>query len=389
MRIEGEFPRRILLCACGITPQVVTESLYCLRVAAEERFAVNEVHIVTTARGREVAEASLLVAGHFAQLCRDYDFEDIRFDASHIEVIRDPLGGELDDIRSPEENAAAADCITELRRRLSGDESAALHVSLAGGRKTMSYYAGYALSLFGRPQDRLSHVLVKEEYEAEPEFFYPTPDSRAIRSRSGRHLDASRATLTLANIPFVRLRDTLPAHILSQQTSFNEAVRRSNLDQAPESVVLNLHQRTLHVAGELVPLSVKELAFYSAFARECQEDDADFEGGECNMQLTRAIVEELVKILCGCEPDDSLDALFDMLEDTELDPRTLQALRAGIGVLYLRPILAVIRGKLVEAIGERLATRYEVALRARVGTGSQKIPLYGLRLPAGAIRFIS
>ncbi len=216
MRVEGESPRRILLCACGITPQVVTESLYCLRVAAEERFAVNEVHIITTARGREAAEASLLVAGHFAQLCKDYGFDDIRFDASHIEVIRDPLGSELDDIRSPEENAAAADCITELIRRLSSDEGAALHVSLAGGRKTMSYYAGYALSLFGRPQDRLSHVLVKEEFEAEPEFFYPTPDSRAIRTRSGRHLDASRATLTLANIPFVRLRGTLPAHILSQ-----------------------------------------------------------------------------------------------------------------------------------------------------------------------------
>ncbi len=276
MHGEDEFPRRVLLCACGMTPQVVTESLYCLRVAGEEHFAVNEVRVITTARGREMAEASLLVAGHFRQFCEDYGFDDVRFDASHIEVIRDADGNEFDDIRTPEENAAAADCITDLVRRLSHDAGVALHVSLAGGRKTMSYYAGYALSLFGRPQDRLSHVLVREEYEAEPEFFYPPPSSRAIRTRNGRHLDASRARLTLATIPFVRLRGSLPVHILTQQTSFNEAVRRSNLDQAPESVVLNLRQRTLQVSGEFVPLSEKELAFYGVIVSGCLADESGF-----------------------------------------------------------------------------------------------------------------
>jgi CRISPR-associated protein (TIGR02584 family) len=35
-------------------------------------------------------------------------------------------------------------------------------MSIAGGRKTMGFYAGYALSLYGRAQDRMSHVLVEE-----------------------------------------------------------------------------------------------------------------------------------------------------------------------------------------------------------------------------------
>lgn len=385
MSMLNDYPRRVLLSACGMTPQVVTETLYCLRVAAEERFAVNEVRIITTAKGRNVACTALLVAGNFERLCRDYGLDDIHFDSSCIEVIRDAHGNELDDIRTPEQNAIAADCITDLVRRLTGDPDVALHVSLAGGRKTMSYYTGYALSLFGRAQDRLSHVLVSQDYETEPEFFYPTPGSHAIRTRDGRHLDASRATVMLARIPFVRLRDTLPARLLQQQTSFSEAVRWSNLDQAPESVEIDLRARTLLIAGEPVPLSLKELALYSAFARACRDGEPEYEGGERNLQLTRALTEELVRIVCQREPEGGLDVLFDEIDDGGIDPRTLEALRAGIGVLYLRPVLSGIRSKLVEALGERMAQRYEISRCAYAGSASDRVPLYGLRVPAQAI----
>lgn len=385
MTTPNEYPRRVLLSACGMTPQVVTETLYCLRVAAEEGFAVNAVRIITTARGRDVARAALLVAGHFQRLCRDYGLDDIDFDESSIEVIHDAHGHELEDIRTPEQNAAAADCITDLIRRLTADPDTALHVSLAGGRKTMSYYTGYALSLFGRAQDQLSHVLVTANYETEPEFFYPTPDSQAIHTRDGRHLDASRATVMLARIPFVRLRDTLPARLLRQQTSFSEAVRWSNLDQAPESVEINLRARTLLIAGEPVLLSLKELALYSAFARARRDGEPEYEGGERNLQLTRALAEELVRIACNREPEDSLEALFDEIDDAGVDPRTLESLRSGIGVLYLRPVLTGIRNKLVEALGERIAHRYDITRCAYADDAHGRVPLYGLRVSAQAI----
>ncbi|WP_442891844.1 CRISPR-associated ring nuclease [Dissulfurispira sp.] len=35
----------------------------------------------------------------------------------------------------------------------------------------MSFYMGAALQLFGRPWDRLYHVLVTPEFESNPEFF--------------------------------------------------------------------------------------------------------------------------------------------------------------------------------------------------------------------------
>jgi CRISPR-associated protein (TIGR02584 family) len=91
---------------------------------------------------------------------------------------RTPAARPLEDIRSPDDNRRAADGITELIREFTADPDCALHVSIAGGRKTMGFFLGYALSLYGRPQDKLSHVLVSEPFESSSGFYYPTPASR-------------------------------------------------------------------------------------------------------------------------------------------------------------------------------------------------------------------
>lgn len=75
----------------------------------------------------------------------------------------------------------AADAIVELVRRCTQDDQTALHVSIAGGRKTMGFFMGYALSLYGRPQDRLSHVLVSAPFESNHDF-YDLPRPIGLRS---------------------------------------------------------------------------------------------------------------------------------------------------------------------------------------------------------------
>ncbi|MBP8198387.1 MAG: TIGR02584 family CRISPR-associated protein, partial [Chromatiaceae bacterium] len=168
--MEPCYPRRILLAVTGLTPQVVTETLYALAVQRQPAFIPTEIHLLTTAEGAEAARLGLLSAdpGWFHRLCRDYALPAMTFDASHIQVLRDVDGAPLEDIRTPADNQRAADTITETLRTLTADPDAALHVSIAGGRKTMGYYLGYALSLFARPQDRLSHVLVSAPFEGCP-----------------------------------------------------------------------------------------------------------------------------------------------------------------------------------------------------------------------------
>lgn len=395
MGSPSSFDRRILVAACGMTPQIVTETLYALRVAASDSFAVNEIRLVTTADGKKQA-VKLCVGGHMERLCKEYGFEDVRFDPSCIEVIRDAAGNELSDIRAPEHNRLAADCITDLVRRLTADDSAAIHVSLAGGRKTMGYYIGYALSLYGRSQDRLSHVLVSEGFEGHPEFYFPTQESRIITTAAGRSLDTHEAVVTLAEIPFVRLRDTLPPRLLAERTSFSEAVRWSNLDEEPVRLEIDLRERTLRASGELVVLSPVLLAFYTMFARAARDEDGDIEARDSNLHLTRSFAAELARCHGVADTDSgSFEGLLKQIED-DVDRRILDALRRtgtvngtlrhlGIGKQYLEPKVSELGRVLEQELGSRMASIYRVHKRGRLGKGKGSIPLYGLALEPSQI----
>jgi len=260
--------RSVLLAVTGLSPQVVTETIYALAMTAPEALPT-EIHIVTTAEGAERVRQNLLSdqPGWFRRLVEDYRLPPIRFDDSHVHVLRDSDGAQISDIRSADDNRAAADQIADLVRSLTQDEAATLHVSLAGGRKTLGFFAGYALSLWGRPQDRLSHVLVSEPFESSWDFFYPTPYGRTIQVRGGREVDCAQALVTLADIPFVRLRHGLPDRLLAGRASFADAVQAAQGHVGPPMLALDLRARSITAHGNVVELPPADLAFLSWFAR--------------------------------------------------------------------------------------------------------------------------
>lgn len=263
-RHPHHYPRRILLAVCGLTPQIATETLYALAVLRRSAFIPTEIRILTTREGAHRARLTLLhpVTGKFHQLRRDYGLPEIVFDETSIHVITDTQGQELDDIRTPEDNEQSADAITHHVRQLTADPETALHVSIAGGRKTMGYYAGYALSLFGREQDRLSHVLVQPEYESHPDFFYPTRASHIIHTREGRPIDAREAAIALAEIPFIRLRTDIPQALLEGRAGFSETI--SMAAKAAQAPVLRMEAATGALYANDIPLQLPAilLAFY-------------------------------------------------------------------------------------------------------------------------------
>lgn len=199
------YPRRRLLCVSGLSPQIVTETVYALAVLSESHFIPTDIHLLTTVEGAERARLTLLSdePGWFHRLRADYGLPDMHFPLEQIHILRDAEGRLLHDIRSVEDNEAIADAITALVRELTADPDCAVHASIAGGRKTMGFYLGYALSLFGRSQDRLSHVLVSSPFETNANFFYPSPTPKVIFANlpDQRPLDASAAEVTLAPIP--------------------------------------------------------------------------------------------------------------------------------------------------------------------------------------------
>jgi CRISPR-associated protein (TIGR02584 family) len=259
---DSEHPRRVLLAVTGLSPQVVTETLYAL--AVERAWTPTEIQIITTRRGAEEVRQTLLSEepGWFHRLRQEYRLPEIKFGIDSVHVITALDECPLDDIVDEDANVAVADFITEKVRAITADTAASLHVSIAGGRKTMGFYIGYALSLFGRPQDQLSHVLIPPPFESLPDFFYPPPQSRLIRDCDGQVLDARNAEVYLGVIPFVRLRDHLPKWLQDGGARFSEAVAEAQKALPVLSLRLDPTTKTVVAGGKALALQPMQFALY-------------------------------------------------------------------------------------------------------------------------------
>ena len=202
-----------LIAVIGNTPQVMTETFWALR---QQDVPIDEVFVMTTTMGKATCQKRLLDEGRFEKMLVDCDIDPdtVKFDADHVLVFKDAEGNHLDDIRTSEENRLARDQIFHWIEKWTrddsddSDDSVALHCSLAGGRKSMGYLLGAAIQFFGRPQDRLYHVLVTPpEIEMNRDFFFPPIREAQIPTSDGQHISTADVRIELADLPYVSVRD--------------------------------------------------------------------------------------------------------------------------------------------------------------------------------------
>jgi CRISPR-associated protein (TIGR02584 family) len=362
------YPRRVLLAVTGLTPQIVTETVYWLALKQKPAFVPTEICLITTRQGEENARLSLLSdnPGWFQRLRQGFSLPEIAFDASRIFVIVGPDGNPLEDIVTEADNVAVADFITEKVRAVTADPEASLHVSIAGGRKTMGFYLGYALSLFGRAQDRLSHVLVSAPFESLPDFYYPAAGERVIHDRDGRPLDASKAQVSLADIPFVRLRDGLPERLLAGGARFSEAVEEAQKALPPVALHIEPATLTAIAGGTTFQLEPSLFALYWMLGEKCRTADRgvlrDNEEGIRNELL--AYYGRLVNPNSGAY--ERAEKAYRHFSRENFDQTKAKLNRA-----------------LTRALGERLAAPYRIVRLER--EPGRKAHRYGLLLPPEAI----
>jgi len=361
------FSRRVLLVVTGMSPQVLTETVYAL-VKREDPWVPTEVHLVSTADGADRAVKTLLgdEARWFGRLCEDLGTEDIHFDENSIHVVGS-LDNKLEDIRTPGDNNMAADFITELVSGFTMDERSALHVSIAGGRKTMGYYAGYALSLYGRPQDRLSHVLVSKDYEGLPDFYYPGCTPRLIYSRSEKPLHTTDAVVDLAEIPFVRLRADLPGELLAGKCSFGEAVQAAQFSDEEPHITVNVANGVVECGGKRVDLSPVDLAYYAWLAERCSAGIRGVERSQPGEAESKEFLSWYAVVL-----GDKKGNQYDLAE---------KALRTDEEATYFQERSSRVNGKLKNELGQRRAVPY------MVGAGRKGKTRYALGLDPESINF--
>ncbi len=371
-RRPEDFSSRVLLLVAGLSPQVVTETVYALAVARDPPFIPTAVRLLATQESAERARLMLLSdePGWFARLIDDYDLPPIPFGEGDIHVLCDPAGLPIEDIRTERDNMYAANAITEWVRRETADPETALHVSISGGRKTMGYYAGYALSLFGRPQDRLSHVLVSPSFEANPGFFYPSPHSRIIYTPppDSRPLDAKDARVTLAEIPFVRLRQGLPEALLAGEAGFQAVVRAAQSAVAPPELAIDPANGRISAGGVVIRLPPVETAFLVWMARRRIRGEAPL---PCPPEGTPSLAyaKEFLAVYREAAKD---------RRDLE---RTERALRRGMDKGYFESHKSKLNRRLRRALGPNAAV---YAIQA---FGNRPHTRFGLGIAGESIRF--
>ena len=157
-------------------------------------------------------------------------------------------------------------------RRFCGAHPRSRNFKFAGpaGDSRRSTKRGYALSLFGRAQDRLSHVLVPEPFESSWEFFYPTPYSRVITARDNKLVDTRDAQVVLAEIPFVSLRHGQPENLLEGKVRFSDSVSAVRAALGPAELTIDIERRRIRASGKAFRLPPAELALLILFARSAQ-----------------------------------------------------------------------------------------------------------------------
>ncbi|WP_176637275.1 CRISPR-associated ring nuclease Csm6 [Desulfolutivibrio sulfoxidireducens] len=261
--------KRVLLAVCGLTPQVVTETLYALM---RQGRMVQAVHVLTTRPGREACLAHLLApeTGHFHRFVSEYGLDpgNIDFSTRSVTAVADDLGREIEDISLEEENECFLRACMEKAFLLTREEDATVYFSIAGGRKTMGACLALAAQMYARPDDRIFHVLVSPEFESCRDFYFPPAKSIPVtlRDKAGHPYtkETRYATITLVPMPFFPLRSRITDALLKKPESPATLMLSAVRTPHPE-LTIDLKGRTIGWKGFQLDLPPAHLALYAFF----------------------------------------------------------------------------------------------------------------------------
>ncbi len=270
--------KNILLAVCGLSPQVITETLYALHQHYKK---VDEIHIITTRDGKEKIFAHLLAgkSGYYYKYLKDYNIDptSINFGPDNIHTITDQYGNEISDIITEYDNELLLKKCLDITFFFTSDPNNAVFFSIAGGRKTMSACLIVAAQFYGRPQDRIYHVLVSPEFESNRNFFYPPPEPCTIKLIGSNgtpfYKSTKYAEVTLVPIPFVSIRNQLSKDYLKQPTDPGTLMLSLIKEKETKLIVHLISSKLIYKNRELdmMPARMALYAFFIFKKKECSD----------------------------------------------------------------------------------------------------------------------
>ena len=231
-REEAQTAAKILISSIGGSPAILTETLWALK---QKQWIPDKIYVVTTCFepiagelsniDRIVEALSLRDAegGPFGSLFgvswptieiwipskpdSDVSTSILAFVNRSLKSPFEPKDTLLKTIDSYEDALQMGECIFEVVKKATESENSEVHVSTAGGYKTMSSHCLVALTTFGRLQDSASHTLVSPGYERLGDFWHPHYKPNTVLN--GTSLKPRDAKVNLIETPFVPLPSSL------------------------------------------------------------------------------------------------------------------------------------------------------------------------------------
>ncbi len=205
--------RKILIAGMGTSPAVLSNVVWAL-AHGDKSVVPDEIVVFITKNGKTLLKKELFDDGVWADMLKSLAREGIDIDGkllfgeTSIRSIPDVRGNEIDDLRTGDDNLRAADFMLGELRKYTEDNGTELHVSIAGGRKTMSALLFSCMSLLGREQDKVYHVLLPPAIEGgvTPTFYYPKRGATYTARVTGKKYKAKDLQCELFEVPFVRMR---------------------------------------------------------------------------------------------------------------------------------------------------------------------------------------
>lgn len=183
--------KQVLVALSGMSPAVVTETVWAMACSLEAPVVPDEVVVLTTKTGAEKLREMLKFDEENDEPAANGPWGELKktlAKAGHDvkgkliltgDTIKEFKGADrksLDDLVTRADNLQAANLMMQVIRDYTDDNEWVVHAQLAGGRKTMSALFFSCMCLLGRPCDHIYHVLVDAGYDnpkLEPPFLFP------------------------------------------------------------------------------------------------------------------------------------------------------------------------------------------------------------------------
>ena len=324
--------RIVLIAGMGTAPAVLTETVWAL---AHQSHAIvpDKIEVLVTQAGKkklcdEILSGSPSVWEQMCYSLRDDGIDidgKLVFGETSISLIPDVHGNGIADLRSGEDNLCAADFMLDRLRQYTESSDTVVLASIAGGRKTMSALLYSCMTLLGREDDKVLHVLLPPEFEGgvEPPMYYPVRGVTYTNQKTGKRYRSAASRIELFEVPFVRMRGWYQEKFKTIPPSYRTLISRVQTVAPPAitypEIEIDAYNGGVALNGTVIPMSKPCFAVLLLLADGCETKDlhnrllsAHASGGSAECKWLSTFAE---------------GSLFTRSEDTEDLYKTMSNLR--------------------------------------------------------------